>query len=325
MRRDILDECSGRWVSILINLGLPEAMFNGKHQPCICGGKDRFRWVKKDERPHCNSCGIVRPMQLAMQWLGQDFKSTCKSIREILGISMETKPKTADITKNQARIDSIRKGLKKLNGDDIASRYLVNRGINVLPERDLYFHSSLPYYGSDGAKVGDFSAMVCMFRNSEDKGATLHITYLTPDGKKAEVESPKKILPVILPLSGCAIKLFNPIDGFLGITEGVESALSVYQFEGVPVWAAGNASNMASLILPELKEVAIYADADLSGMCAAFKLAERYRNLKITIRYPSHDGELVDYVPHKTDFLDWMLAEENEAKKYQVESLLSAN
>ena len=327
MKPEIKTQAAGRWVSICINLGMPDVMFNGKHQPCLCGGVDRFRWNKARESPFCSSCGIKTPMSLVMAWLNLDFKQSAEEVRKVLGISMETKPeyKTDDIAKNQARIDNIRKGLKKLNGEDIASLYLTNRGLNVLTERDLYFHASLPYYGSDGVKVGDFAAMVGLFRNSENNGSTLHVTYLTKEGKKADVESPKKILPLVLPLPGCAIKLFNPVDGFLAIAEGIETSLAVNQFEGIPVWASGNAANMASLILPELKEIAIYADADLAGMSAAFKLAERYRKLKITIRYPSHDGELVEYKPHKTDFLDWMLTEENERKKYKVESLLSEN
>lgn len=281
---DVKVQAAGKWPSVLNLLGIDSKYFNGKHQDCpICqAGKDRFRWNRSTEYGHCNHCGALSPVDMAIHWTGKPYKEAAGEIRKVLGVArVSTTPeyKSDDAEKNQARIERIKSGLKTINGECIASRYLAGRGLKVLPKKDCYFHPAIEYWS--GTEKTIHPAMVSIFRNIEGKGSTFHITYLTPDGKKANVESPKKILPVVLPLSGCAIRLFNPAQGVLAIAEGVETALAVHQLEGLPVWASGNAGQMAALKIPdEVREVWIYGDNDANyvGQKAAYTLANRLIN-----------------------------------------------
>ena len=223
---------------------------------------------------------------------------------------MTVETKSDDTAKNQARIDKIRATLKPLDGRCAASLYLAKRGISNLPEKDCYFSPAVDYWGEVDGKLtkSTHPAMVSIFRNLEGKGATFHITYLTDDGRKADVAAPKKILPVVLPLPGCAIQLFKPVDGVLAVTEGIETALAVYGLEGLPVWAAGNAGNMAALAIPQgIKELYIYADSDTSftGPAAAYALARRYAGqMKVRVNLLVDRQWIVDS-GDKYDFLDY--------------------
>jgi putative DNA primase/helicase len=315
MMPEIKTQCAGRWTSVLVNIGIDEKYLNGKHGPCpICSGKDRWRWDRKKEMAFCSGCGHKGPMDLAIAFTGHSFKETAEEIRKLIGACKMEAVKPQDETeKNRARIERIRSGLKPINGECAASRYLANRGIRVLPDKDCYFHSGVDYW-HDGVK-SVHPAMVSIFRNLEGKGATMHITYLTPDGKKANVEAPKKILPVILPLTGCAIQLFKPVDGVLAVAEGIETALAAYQMDALPVWACGNAANMENLQIPEqIAEVVIYADEDtnFTGQKSAYVLANRLaakgkavRVMRLFDRKPFADmGE-------KYDFLDYCILEQH--------------
>ena len=111
--------------------------------------------------------------------------------------------------------------------------------------------------------------MVALFHGASGQPVTLHVTYLRLDGcAKAPVPSPKKILgvPVYGATRGGAIHLYEPRDGKLGISEGIESALSLHLLQGLPVWASFCADNLARVHLPrDLRELHIGMDLDANG------------------------------------------------------------
>jgi putative DNA primase/helicase len=315
MRAELRDQCAGRWVSVLVSIGMEERLFSGKHGPCLyCGGKDRARWIKAKEFYLCNQCGSHTPSELAMHTLGRPFKETASEIRKIIGgVKMEVVKTADESTKNKERLQKILKELKPINGDCPASRYLANRGLRVLPEKDLYFHPEIAYW-QDGVKTAH-PAMVAIFRNLDGHGSTMHITYLTPDGKKADVEAPRKILPVALPLSGCAIQLFVP-GKILAVAEGIETALAVHQIDNFPVWACGNAAQMESLEVPEeTKTLYIYADEDdnFTGAKAAYTLAKRMKakGKEVTVVRLFNRRPFLDGGDH-FDFLDFCVLDNLE-------------
>ena len=95
----------GRWPEVLSELGGVDAeLFDGKHHPCPkCGGKDRFRFIDKDDGIlFCNRCfssdngdGLA-----ALMWLnGWNFTETLDKLAEWLGVSgsgnSTPKPKTS--------------------------------------------------------------------------------------------------------------------------------------------------------------------------------------------------------------------------------------
>lgn len=102
-----------------------------------------------------------------------------------------------------------------------------------------------------------------------------HRTYLSADGRKADVASPKSTLG---PIRGGAVRLSGRAPTLV-VAEGIETALSVRDAladRGVAVWAALNAGNLSRIELPEwVKEIVVAADNDPVGRNAADHLARR--------------------------------------------------
>ncbi len=74
---------------------------------------------------------------------------------------------------------------------------------------------------------------------------------------------------------GCAMRL-APIAEHIGLSEGIEDALSVTQLYGLPCWATGSTSGLTNVQLPpEITQVTIYSDGDAAGVDAARKAAQR--------------------------------------------------
>lgn len=183
-------------------------------------------------------------------------------------------------------------------GDPVHS-YLKNRGI-VLPEypSDLRSHPALPYWeaGEDGkpVKTATFPAILVIVRNPQGRPVALHRTYLTEDGHKAPVPSPKKIMKVY-DLAGSSVRLFTPRDGVLAVCEGIEDALSAWVLWQIPAWAVLGTSGMKRFVPPEdVREVLILADRDEPGKKAALELAQRLEDMKkaVRVRIPSGQKDI---------------------------------
>lgn len=311
MKAQLSVQAQGRWPDILHYHGIPREFLRNRHGPCpLCQGKDRFRFDDKNGfgTYYCSGCGSGDGASLLMKFTGFDFKTAANEIRKIIGQCKMNAPQAPDVKKNEERIKKIYAGLKRITPDSIAALYIAKRGLTVLPEENVYFHPSISYY-NDGVKTGEYPAIVSVFRTLDGEVSTLHITYLNEDGTKANVESPKKILPTIKPLAGAAIRLFKA-DTVLAVCEGIETALSIHQDQKIPVWSAGNAGNMAAMQIPEsIKTIWIYADADESftGQQAAYTLAKRLKNKGHTVRVVNMiDGKPVDDYGHPTDYLDYI-------------------
>lgn len=104
----------------------------------------------------------------------------------------------------------------------------------------------------------------------------VHRTYLNRVGVgKAEVGLPKKWLG---PCEGGAVQIALPTET-LAIAEGIESALSFYQAEGIPTWSALSAWNMQSLVLPDLplaQNIIICSDYDPTGLRITYEMADKW-------------------------------------------------
>ena len=115
--------------------------------------------------------------------------------------------------------------------------YLEKRGLNLkhIPE-GIRFVPSMPLYSSEGDKavlLGEYPVMLTRFV-TDNKAITFHRTYITKNGDKAPVNKKevKKIMtrPSHLKMNGGHIKLFNrPAPTVRHVTEGVETALAIYQ------------------------------------------------------------------------------------------------
>jgi len=180
--------------------------------------------------------------------------------------------------KNLDRIAHLRHQCDPVSEGDPVHRYLCRRlavESFAVPEC-IRLHPAMPYV-HDGEAVGTFPAMVAPLVNRGGDVLALHRTYLTATGDKAPVPGPvKKLTPAAGLLRGTHIPLHQPVDGVLGIGEGIETSLAARLASGVPTVAAYSAGNLAAWQWPTgALRVVIFGDHDKAGAEAADMLRAR--------------------------------------------------
>lgn len=169
-------------------------------------------------------------------------------------------------------------------------RYLLKR-LDQLPDPlpKLGCHPDLKYFDSaTGKYVSTFPAMIAVIRDPSGKPVSLHRTYLTENGYKAPVGSPKKIMSPAKPgsITAGAVRLYEP-EKTLILAEGIETALALHIVLKKPAWACISAHGLATVQIPDtVTRVIIGADNDISrtGQTAAAKLKNRLRRKGRQIR-----------------------------------------
>ncbi|MHB8421524.1 MAG: DUF7146 domain-containing protein [Leptospirales bacterium] len=180
---------------------------------------------------------------------------------------------------------------KPVTPGDPVDQYLKNRGINLesYPD-DLRCHPHLPYR-EDGAILGHYPVMLAVIRDSGGHPVGFHRTYITSDGKKAPVPTPKKMTPLIGRAN--AIQLAPPGD-VLVIAEGVETTLSFGILSGLPVWSCLSSGGIERFCPPPgVKKIVIGADYDKAGIESARVLIDRMAEQGIEVKavFPDSTGE----------------------------------
>lgn len=183
------------------------------------------------------------------------------------------------------------------HGTDAARAYLKSRDIvirwtSVLAQDSIRFHPNLEYWAEDEngklAMMGKYPALICAIRNLDGEIKSLHRTYLTKTGKKhSRYGDARKMMAVPETVTGSSIQLGEPVDGVLGVAEGLETALSAYRGTRIPCWSAISAVLLEKIQIPSsVHTVLIWADRDksLTGRKVANTLAERLRNEGKTVR-----------------------------------------
>lgn len=221
--------------------------------------------------------------------------------------------------RNRQRIEALWAQTRDVRPGDPVHRYLRARGLE-LPQVSpaLRLHPALDYWQFDdegkARSLGRFPAMVAAVQADHypygPNGArvlrtvALHRTYLTGDGKKAAVPTPKKLTGTAAELQGAAIRLAEPeVIGdelSVGVAEGIETALAATEGSGIPCWAAVSATGLASFRWPErTRYLHIFADHDSNGtgQRAARELSRKAitRGLMVRTLVPPKEG---------TDWLD---------------------
>jgi putative DNA primase/helicase len=178
-----------------------------------------------------------------------------------------------------------------LSADDPVARYLAGRGIQ-LPSctQALRYHPALDYWHM-GRCIGRFPAMLGAVTDPSGTMVGLHRTYLTQDGRKADVEIAKKLTGASALLAGCSIKLDYPTNVMgaltIGVAEGIETALACSAASGTPTVSAISAGGLERYQWPAgLQSLIVFADHDASqvGQKAAAALARRARSRGLTSR-----------------------------------------
>lgn len=335
----------GNWDSIFMALagqGLTKAIEAGpmKHVHCpVHGGSngDAFR-LMNDYRltggTVCNTCGMRPDGFATLMWLfGWDFVQTVKEVGESIGQSygngyrpatankvakvLEFKePKTVDPKQIAQRDERRAADMAKCWSEgvpifderaSIARAYLKGRGFMraVGPLDDIRFHADLPYW-ENNVKIGSYPTMLRLLRQANGDPLTIERLYLTPEGKKADVDKQKKIMPYrsSSEYHGSCVRLDHDVGTVLCVTEGVETGLAFRGMFGLPTWSTTVAGLMETLVIPASVEILIIAadkdpetlDGDGKnvpgrGELAATVLQKRVRDAKrkATVFVPPYD------------------------------------
>jgi hypothetical protein len=191
-------------------------------------------------------------------------------------------------------------------------RYLALRGLRwPAGVRDVRFHAAMGYY-EEGGLVGYFPGMLARVTAPDGTPVSIHRTFLSGDGRKAEVGMPKKLCthPGSSTLNGSAIRLFNAGET-LGVAEGIETALAAKELFSVPCWSAISAGLMEHFVPPPgVRRVIVFADRDRPtkshplghGQEAAGRLAERLLKggIRAEVKLPP------DEIPANGKGIDWL-------------------
>ncbi|MFN3958044.1 MAG: toprim domain-containing protein [Tepidimonas ignava] len=319
----------GQWGSILAALApqlKPALERKGRHVPCpVHGGKDGFRVFKDVEETGgavCNSCGVFTDGFATLMWAnGWDFSTALKAVAECLDGHVRLMPHQSPAAQRAEGDDErLRQALNRVWNESVplsehraepARLYLARRGISVSSPPTLRFHPSLAYYDGD-KRIGEYPAIIAMVSGAQGNPVTIHRTYLTKDGKKAPVESPKKLMsyPKDRKIVGGAIRLV-PAGPVLAVAEGLETALAVLEGTGLPVWCAVNAYLLEHFDPPpEVRRVIVFADKDRPtaqhprghGQEAARQLVQRLwaKGIQASAIVPAGD------IPAGQKSLDWL-------------------
>jgi hypothetical protein len=261
----------------------------GRHHACpVHGGRDGFRLFRDADVSGggiCNSCGAKPDGFALLMWLRNwRFPVALAAVAQVLGGGTNFKPLSArpPVRNNDLNRQGKDQRIKALlrytwtaaspwDAHESAPlrTYIRHRGL--APEAlgrqlPLRFHPSLPYL-EDGVCLGRYPAMLTLMSDTEGRPATIHRTFLTADGRKAPVSSPKKLMPHASDrtLVGGAVRLGSP-SSVLGIAEGIETALAVHQATGMTVWSALSCTLLERFVPPDGTErIVIWADRDENG------------------------------------------------------------
>jgi phage/plasmid primase-like uncharacterized protein len=326
----VRNEARGSWLFVLSDL-LPELdraiEKPGTHVGCPShGGQNGFRLFRDADVSGggiCNTCGVYPDGFSLLMWLrGWSFHDALCAVADTLGISSDTNKKQIvqrpafvkpDYTVNDAKITATLRKVwsesKAINHPDAkpVRLYLQSRGLDeMIPNwPSLRFHPHMQYRDEDGKFIGCFPAILALVER-DNEAITIHRTFLTWDGCKAPVDSPKKMMPV--PSSkivmGSCIRLGTP-GRVLCVTEGFETALAVIEATGMVTWPLISSTLMSGFIIPVgVEKLIIWSDLDrsLAGSVAAAKL---------TVCANAQGVEVVTYepkgsIPTDAKSVDWL-------------------
>lgn len=171
--------------------------------------------------------------------------------------------------------------------DSPAKAYLEARGIRAA-SRALRFHPRTPL-GPKG-KTRFLPALIAAV--TMDHGlVAIHRTFLNPEKPAvAPFGNPKRALGT---MASGAVRLFDPVDGRLGLAEGIESALAAKALTQIPCWASLGNERFGLVSIPDsARELHLFVDHDAGGDIAEERARRAYmrENRTIITRRPRMPG-----------------------------------
>ena len=139
----------------------------------------------------------------------------------------------------------------------LVEKYLINRGIRgIIIPPSLRYHPQL--WNTETSTM--MPGMVGAVTDKHHRIVGIHRTFLTRDGRKANLQKPKRMYGLC---RGAHVCLGLPANGELAIAEGIETALTVMMAKPArAVWAALSLGNMDAPIPSSITELWLCADGD---------------------------------------------------------------
>ncbi len=162
-------------------------------------------------------------------------------------------------------------GSETIRAGDPVHLYLTRRGLAALASSTvLRYRRDTPHPAG-----GTCPAMIALAQDAAGSLVAIHRSYLTLEGRKADLTPQKASLG---PIFGAAIRL-SPLGGDLVIGEGIETAASAGLILGKPAWAGVAAGNIRRKLdlPPSVRSIIIAADNDAPGIEAAEAAARRWQ------------------------------------------------
>ena len=279
----------GNWRHLLVTLGVEAKFLVNRHGPCpMCGGADRFRWDDQNGGGGfiCSQCGGGDGFDLARKVTGKSFREIADHIARIMGTTNQFERKMVD-PEEESQQNAMRRGWGSAwqpKQDGPVGVYLTTRVGCLWPSNAI----------REGTSTHGRPVMVCkIVDHMGERAVNLHLTFLTDDGKKADITPNKKVMPGKLP-PGCAIRL-GPVKPVMGVAEGIETAISAAIMYDMPVWACVNGTLLSQWIPPEgVEQVTVFGDNDVNftGQAKAYHLANR-----LEVQYKRKTCVLIPPVP----------------------------
>lgn len=242
---------------------------------------------------HAKSCSFGEAKKMLIEALGGRFDAANLPVRYV-----ESKDPDAVARKdafNKRVVQEMWQESLHLSADEAfpVRRWFFNRKLGEVrgPLSCIRFHAAIPYFEPSAGKssgprkvLHTGPAMVAMLTDVNGRTCGLHRTWLTDDGRKAPVESPRRLTSAISthPINGSAVKLDAIAGPVLSVGEGIESSLAARAMAKFPTWSTVNKNLMVHLQVPEeVQFVIVWADRDNSGagQAAGGELVQRMRSL----------------------------------------------
>ena len=300
-----IEAVKGKEFEVLSYFGITQ---NGnKHQTCpICERKKKFRInVHNNTVMYICTCSSGDIFKLLMQTTGLDFKHLANDIDRIIGNAPDYEAPITPRRNYEKELLQLWRTLKPVRNTSV-QRYLNSRGIYKMPMR------AVKVSGTD-----DKSVMFSVATNDKSNPVMTHQTYLEGDSK-ANVEVQKRTSKVDKERESTieesiAIRMFDS-QTCLGISEGVESALSAHQLYECVVWAVLNTNFMKKFRAPGgVEHLIIFGDGDSNGAGQAAAFVCGNANIlcnndvkKVTIRFPE-SGDFNDVLQETQKINEFIL------------------
>ena len=169
----------------------------------------------------------------------------------------------------------------------IAAAYLAGRGLEPVAG-ELRFHPLAPCGPARRALF--LPAMLAAVRDQAGLVA-IHRTFLDHrTARLAGIARPRRALGC---LGNGAVRFGAPVDGVLGLAEGIESALAATRLTRIPCWATLGAERFGRVKVPaDVRSLVLFLDNDRGGARAEqlARAAPQFADLAIEAEYPPRPG-----------------------------------